>query len=528
MFCYQCEQTAHGVGCAATGSCGKNPEISDLQDLLVHAVKLAARRLAGVPAAERPQEAAALIEDALFATVTNVNFDADRLTGLIGQVAALAGPDCGFIPANDPAGLSAQAESTGIVSRRARFGEDVAGLQDLLLFGVKGVAAYAYHARRLGRTDPAVDAFMVEALARLADHPTDVNELVGLNLKCGAITVAVLALLDEANTGGFGHPVPTPVRMGHVPGKAILVSGHDLADLKALLEQTEGTGVNVYTHGEMLPAHAYPELRKHAHLAGHFGGAWMWQRREFDQFPGPVLMTTNCIQRPADSYADRLYTCGPVAWPGVKHIDGHDFTALITAAREQPGFDDEAADAADHLVGFGHNAVLGAADAVIGAVKSGVIKKFVLIGGCDGADTARSYYGDLAEQAPQDWMILTLGCGKFRLLGKDYGTVGGLPRLLDMGQCNDAYSAVKVAMALADAFDCGVNDLPLNLVLSWYEQKAVCILLALLHLGVKNVRIGPSLPAFVSPAVLKVLVDTFNVMPVGSVESDLAALSSAA
>jgi hydroxylamine reductase len=527
MFCYQCEQTARGTGCADTGSCGKNPDIADLQDVLIHVIKVMAQALSYVPAEQRSAAASALIEEALFATVTNVNFDPARIEALIDRITSATGSQSPSWVSPGSAGLQAQAKRTAVEFRRATSGPDIAGLQDLLLFGIKGAAAYAYHARRLGRTDPAIDTFLIEGLARLADNESSVDELLALNLKCGEITVAVLALLDEANTSAFGHPLPTPVRMGHVPGKAILVSGHDLADLKALLEQTEGAGINTYTHGEMLPAHGYPELKRHPHLAGHFGGAWMLQKREFDAFPGPIVMTTNCIQKPAETYADRLFTCGAVAWPGIKHVDGTDFSAVIAAARAAPGFVDET-NAGDHLVGFGHTAVLGVADTVIGAVKSGAVKKFVLIGGCDGADTARSYYGDLASAAPKDWMILTLGCGKFRLLGKDYGAIAGLPRLLDMGQCNDAYSAVKVALALADAFQCGVNELPLNIVLSWYEQKAVCILLALLHLGVKNIRIGPSLPAFVSPAVLKVLVDSLNVMPIGSVEADLQAMTAAA
>lgn len=516
MFCYQCEQTSQNAGCTNTGSCGKTPEVSDIQDMLVDASKNLARRLAAQPADQRPAAAAILLEDALFATVTNVNFDPSRLNVLIAEVAAMAGDDVAAFGVD-------KAPSVGVEARRKGYGEDVAGLQDLLLFGLKGMAAYAHHARRLGKTSPVVDAFMVEGLARLADNVADVNELVGLNLKCGEVTVTVMALLDDANTSFGGHPVPTPVRLGHVPGKAILVSGHDLGDLKALLEQTEGTGINVYTHGEMLPCHGYPDLKKHKHLVGNFGGAWQWQRREFATFPGPILMTTNCIQKPAESYAGRLFTCGPVAFPGVRHVAGTDFSEVIAAAKAAPGFTDET-DEGTHMVGFGHHAVLGVAGTVIDAVKAGAIKRFLLIGGCDGADTVRSYYTDLAAKAPADWVLLTLGCGKFRVIGKDYGTIGGLPRLLDMGQCNDSYSAVKVALALADAFQCGVNDLPLNLVLSWYEQKAVCVLLALLHLGVKNIRIGPSLPAFVSPAVLKVLVDTFNIMPVGTADGDLAAM----
>ncbi len=524
MFCFQCEQTASGTGCITVGACGKSPETAALQDLLVEAAKTLASKLSLLAPAARPTQAAALLEDALFGTVTNVSFDPKRIADLIGDVASLAGPECGFVPASTLAGLQAQGERAGIVARRTILGEDASALQELLTYGLKGMAAYAHHARRLGFSDPAVDAFMVDALATLAKGESDINALIGLNLKCGEITVAVLALLDKANTESYGHPVPTPVALGHVPGKSILVSGHDLADLKALLEQTEGTGINIYTHGEMLPAHGYPELKKHKHLVGHFGGAWMLQRKEFPAFPGAILMTTNCIQRPTDDYADRLFTGGLVSWPGISHIPAQDYSAVIAAAKSAPGFADTK-DAGTHLVGFGHHAVLGVADKVIEAVKAGTVKHFTLIGGCDGSDTDRSYYTDLAAALPQDWMILTLGCGKFRVIGNDYGTVGGLPRLLDMGQCNDAFSAVKVAMALADAFGCGINDLPLNLVLSWYEQKAVCILLALLHLGVKNIRIGPSLPAFVSPGVLKVLVETFNVMPIGTVEDDLKAMA---
>ncbi|WP_107991564.1 hydroxylamine reductase [Breoghania corrubedonensis] len=526
MLCYQCEQTTPGGGCSDIGVCGKEPDVADLQDLLIDAAQRLARSLSTVPAEQRPQGASAQLENALFTTVTNVNFDAESIEALIVAVDTMTDP------ANPEASGASREErltnayKVGISARRARQGENVTGLQDLLLFGLKGMAAYAHHARRLGRTDPVVDAFMIEALAKLAEGLSDPDALIALNLKCGEVTVAVLALLDGANTGSYGHPVPTAVRMGHVPGKAILVSGHDLKDLKALLEQTEGTGINIYTHGEMLPAHGYPELNKYPHLAGHYGGAWMRQRREFENFPGPILMTTNCIQRPAPTYEDRIYTCGLVAFPFVKHVEGSDFSALLEAAKATPGFTDET-NAGDHLVGFGHNAVLSVADTIIDAVKSGALKKFVLIGGCDGVKFDRSYYTDLATSLPQDWAILTLGCGKFRVIGHDYGNIGGLPRLLDMGQCNDAFSAVKVAMALADAFECSINDLPLHLVLSWYEQKAICILLALLHLGVKNIRIGPSLPAFITPSVLQVLVDTFNVMPIDTVENDLKAMQAA-
>jgi hydroxylamine reductase len=377
------------------------------------------------------------------------------------------------------------------------------------------------------RSDPTVDAFTIEALARLDAGESDVDALLGLALATGRTSVDVLALLDAAHVATFGRPEPTPVRIGHRPGRAILVSGHDLVDLKALLEQTAGTGIDVYTHGEMLPAHGYPELKKYPHLAGHFGGAWMRQQKEFPDFPGPIVMTTNCLQDPDPSYAGRLFTRDVVGWPGISHIDGRDFSGVVAAALEMPGFTDEVTHST-HLVGFGHDAVLGVADTVIEAVKSGKIEHFALIGGCDGSEGERSYYTDVAEAMPADWMILTLGCGKYRLLGRDWGTVAGLPRLLDMGQCNDAFSAVKVAQALAGAFECGIDDLPLSLVLSWFEQKAVCVLLALLHLGVRNIRIGPRLPAFVTPKVLSVLVDRFALKPIGDPEADVRAMASAA
>ncbi|WP_237152268.1 hydroxylamine reductase [Oryzibacter oryziterrae] len=528
MFCYQCEQTSRGTGCVKVGACGKSPEVADLQDVLVHAAKRLASRYAGVDAAARPAELAELLEDALFVTVTNVNFDADAVVAQIRKVVAATGAAAAGVAAEaDQAALVAWAGPSQILPRKETLGEDVTGLQELLLYGLKGMAAYAHHARQMHRADPVVDAFTVEALAKLDANVSDINELIGLNLKCGEVTVNVLALLDKAHTDTFGKPEPTPVLMGHVPGKAILVSGHDLVDLKALLEQTEGKGINIYTHGEMLPAHGYPELKKFKHLVGHFGGAWMLQQREFPNFPGAILMTTNCLMSPFETYEGRLFTRNLVGWPGISHIEGRDFSAVIASALAAPGFTDSAK-TGEHLVGFGHDAVLGVADKVIDAVKSGEIKHFALIGGCDGSEGERSYYTDLATTIPKDWVILTLGCGKYRVLGHDYGTVAGLPRLLDMGQCNDSFSAVKVAMALADAFNCGLNDLPLSIVLSWFEQKAVCVLLALLHLGVKNIRIGPKLPAFVSSNVLKVLVDTFNLMPVGDVDEDIKAMSKAA
>ncbi len=546
MFCFQCEQTRRGIACTERGVCGKDDETATLQDLLLHAAQGIARyahRAATLGA--RDDAIDRFVADALFTTMTNVNFDPARIETLLHQAAAIrdqaralyveaaraagqepetvAGP-AQWQPAADRAGLLAQGRALAINGRIERQGADRVGLQELLTYGVKGSAAYACHARILGHESPAAYAFFHEALEALAADQADTGALLALNLRCGEVALEVLELLDRANTTAFGTPVPTPVHMGGLPGKAILVSGHDLEDLRVLLEQTAGTGIRIYTHGEMLPAHGYPELKRFPHLAGHYGGAWMKQRQEFDAFPGAILMTTNCIQQPAPSYRDRLFTCGLVAWPGVQHIAGRDFAPVIAAAQAAPGFA-AAEPARTHVVGFGHGTVLGVADAVLDAVKQGTLKRFVLIGGCDGAESGRNYYTRLAEEMPKDWMVLTLGCGKFRVINSDLGTVAGLPRLLDMGQCNDSYSAIKVAQALAGALGVGVNDLPLNLVVSWYEQKAVCVLLALLHLGVRNIRLGPKLPAFLTPALLQVLVDKFNIMPIGEVEADLAAMA---
>ncbi len=549
MFCYQCEQTAHRTGCTVLGVCGKTPDTAALQDLLVHAAKgiaMYAHRAARL--GHRDPEVDAFVVDALFTTVTNVNFDPERIVELLHRAQAIrelarivyrdaclanaARPDrldgpAAWVPAPDLDGLTRQGCEVAIPTRIAGLGADIVGLQELLTYGVKGAAAYACHARSLGREDPAVYAFFHEALDALTRPSPDLGDLLALNLRCGEISLRVLELLDGANTGSFGDPVPTPVLMGHVRGKAILVSGHDLKDLEALLEQTAGLGINIYTHGEMLPAHGYPHLKRHPHLAGHYGGAWMKQRTEFEAFPGAILMTTNCIQKPAPSYQNRLFTCGLVAWPGVAHIPDGDFRPAIEAALAAPGFVEESP-VRHHMVGFGHHAVTAVAGTVIDAVKQGAIKRFVLIGGCDGAESGRNYYTEMAETMPDDWVVLTLGCGKFRVVDCDLGTIGGLPRLLDMGQCNDAFSAIKVAQALAGAFGVGVNDLPLSLVVSWYEQKAVCVLLALLHLGIRNIRLGPKLPAFLTPALLQVLVERFNIMPIGTVEADLAAMANAA
>jgi hydroxylamine reductase len=425
-----------------------------------------------------------------------------------------------FVPEKNVEGLIAQGGLVSFDGRQADLGADIAGLQDLMLFGLKGAAAYVDHAVVLGVEDEGLFASFHEGMDYLTRTDASAEDLLAWCLKTGEINMRAMELLDSANTGSYGHPEPTQVRVTPVSGKAILISGHDLKDLKALLEQTEGKGINVYTHGEMLPAHGYPELKKHAHLAGNYGGAWQDQAKEFAAFPGAILMTTNCIQRPRDTYKDRIFTTGLVAWPGVTHIADGDFAPVIEAALAAPGF---AGDEPEKTitVGFGHNAVLGVADAVIDAVKAGDIRHFFLVGGCDGAKSGRNYYTDFAKAVPDDCVILTLACGKYRFNKLDFGDIGGIPRLLDIGQCNDAYSAVKIALALSEAFGVGVNELPLSLVLSWYEQKAVAILLTLLHLGIKNIRLGPTLPAFVTPAVLQILVDNYGIKLVGTAQEDL-------
>ncbi|MBI5882408.1 MAG: hydroxylamine reductase [Elusimicrobia bacterium] len=545
MFCYQCEQAVGGKGCTKVGVCGKDPETAALQDALLRVatgISQYAHRARALSVKDAGLDR--FVVEALFTTVTNVNFDPSRLEALVRQGGELrdkarqlferaasksgkpagkvSGPATWEIPSGRSA-LVAESRALGIDSRKAANGGDVTGLQELLTYGVKGTAVYADHALILGQESDEVYAFFHEALSFLADDPKDINELLKWNLRCGEVNLKVMGLLDAANTGTYGHPEPTKVRVEPVKGKAILISGHDLKDLEELLKQTEGKGVNVYTHGEMLPAHAYPGLKKYKHLAGNYGGAWQEQQKEFARFPGAVLMTTNCIQKPAESYQGRIFTSGLVAWPGVSHIADRDFSRVIKAALEAEGFKADGHDASI-TVGFGRNAVLGVADKVIAAVQGKKIRHFFLIGGCDGAKPGRNYYTDLATAVPKDCVILTLACGKFRFNKLDFGDINGIPRLLDVGQCNDAYSAVQIAAALAGAFKCGVNDLPLSLVLSWYEQKAVCILLSLLHLGIKNIRLGPTLPAFVTPAALQVLVDKFGIAPTTTPAKDLEAI----
>ena len=542
MFCYQCEQTSQRSGCTSVGVCGKNPETAALQDLLLHALKgisVFAHRAAKAGVRDKQLEQFTL--DALFTTVTNVNFDPEKIQGLIldagryletarkmylgslgsSSPCSFNGATC-FIPAENLDDLIRQGEETGIEARQEALGADIVGLQELLTYGIKGMAAYAWHVQDAGGDIGTTTPFIFEALAAIAPGESNsVDQLLGLCMKCGETNFQVLEGLDGIHTQAFGHPVPTVVRLTPVAGPCILVSGHNLEDLKALLEQTEGLGVNVYTHGEMLPAHGYPNLKKHAHLLGHYGGAWQDQARDFDRFPGAILMTTNCIQLPKQSYFQRIFTSGLVAWPGVRHIEGRDFSVVVKTALRSPGFT-ETLEGKTLTLGFGHNAVLGVADKVVEAVKAGAIRHFFLVGGCDGAKTGRNYYTELTEQIPSDCVILTLGCGKFRFNRNDFGTIGGIPRLLDCGQCNDAYSAIRIASALSEAFGCGINELPLSLNISWYEQKAVAVLLTLLHLGVRNIRLGPTLPAFATPAIVAALQEKFNLMPITTAEADLA------
>lgn len=534
MFCFQCEQTKGGSGCLDFGVCGKDATTSALQDLLTQLALAAARYGAGSFDSETGRQAERFVVEALFTTVTNVNFDPDALAKMVrqgGEVVREARTATGSTtadPLESVGSLSIEAmvslaEDCSIMRRLQEAGEDVVSLQELALYGIKGLCAYLHHARVLGFDDDGIRRDVLRSMAFLASDPRDVPTLIEKALGIGELNLRVMELLDRANTTTYGHPVPTPVRMSGVRGKAILVSGHDLKDLEELLKQTEGAGINVYTHGEMLPAHGYPELKKHTHLVGNYGGAWQLQLREFAEFPGAILMTTNCIQSPRPEYVDRIFTSGLVGWPGVRHIEGRDFRPVIEAALAAPGFAEDEPELTT-LVGFGHNTLMENAGAVIDAVKSGALRHIFLIGGCDGARFGRNYFTELAEKVPQDCVILTLACGKYRFNKLDFGTLGGLPRLLDVGQCNDAYSAIVVASELAKAFGCGVNELPLSLVLSWYEQKAVAILLTLLHLGIKNIRIGPTLPAFVSPNVLSALVENFRIQPIRTPEEDLQAI----
>ena len=540
MFCYQCEQTAKGTGCTVLGVCGKQPEVAALQDLLLYTLMgLSQVAVAGRKVGVSDPDVNVFTVKAAFSTLTNVDFDPDRFLVLITEAAGkrdrlkatvkAAGGKIDFpegastfVPKTTVEELIKQAEPFGLKSYPAAT-PDILSLMHTVLFGIKGVSAYADHALILGQQDDSVFAFVHEGLAAIQRADLSLDDWVGLALKCGAAAVKAMELLDAGNTGTYGHPVPTKVPLGHKKGKAILVSGHDLKDLEALLKQTEGKGISIYTHGEMLPTHGYPKLKKYNHFYGHYGTAWQNQIREFPDFPGAILMTTNCIQRPKIEYKDNLFTSGMVGWPGIPHVSDLNFKPVIDKALSMPGFQEDK-NGKDVTVGFARNAVLGVADKVVGAVKSGAIRHFFLVAGCDGAKPGRNYYTEFVEKVPKDCVVLTLACGKYRFYDKELGDIGGIPRLLDAGQCNDAYSAVQIASALAKAFNVQINDLPLSMILSWYEQKAVCILLALLHLGIKGIRLGPSLPAFITPNVLDVLVKNFDIKPIGTADGDLKAI----
>lgn len=548
MFCYQCEQTDRAggnAGCTIKGNCGKDATTAALQDLLVHVCKgiaqhaVAARELGLEP----DREAAAFAVHGMFSTLTNVNFNATRFVKLIHegtghrdriraaheQAALAAGHDparpggaASFQPAKGVDELLLQAGDVGILADREELGDDIVGLRAFLLYALKGVCAYAHHARVVNFQSDEVDSEIEAHLAYLAAGPRHREELLQRLLEVGSTNLKVMALLDSANTGTFGTPAPAKVRISAVEGKAILVSGHGFDELLEILRQTEGTGIQVYTHGEMLPAHSYPELRKYPHLAGNYGGAWQDQQQEFTAFPGPVVMTSNCLIEPLPAYRTRTFTTGPVGWPGVRHIDDHDFKNVIRAARATAGFP-ETEPEKRITIGYGRRALLEIGDDIVNAIRTGDIRHMFLIGGCDGSAPGRDYYTELARATPDESVILTLGCNKYRFNKLTHGTTpGGLPRLLDVGQCNDAYSAIRVAETLATAMDCTVNDLPLTLVLAWFEQKALAILTTVLFLGLRNVRTGPTVPAFVTPPVWKLLEERFGLRTSESAQKDLA------
>ena len=526
MFCFQCEQTARGTGCCGkAGVCEKSADVAGLQDQLTGALIGLARSTVGDTLAT--SNTYKLMIKGLFTTITNVNFNEKTLNELIDEVHAEKEklvPNCSSCDA--PCGRNDDYDMNNVWDAD----EDIRSLKSLILFGIRGMAAYAYHAGVLGYESEEVNKFFAKALFAIGED-WGMDQLLPIVLEVGQVNFACMELLDKANTETYGNPVPVTVPLKVEKGPFIVISGHDLYDLKQLLEQTKDKGINIYTHGEMLPAHGYPELKKYAHLKGNFGTAWQNQQKEFANIPAPVLFTTNCLMPPKDSYKDRVYTTEVVSYPELVHIgEDKDFTPVIEKALELGGYAEDTQFTGINggetvMTGFAHGTVLGVADKVIEAVKNGDIKRFILVGGCDGAKPGRNYYTELVKNTPSDTVILTVACGKYRFNDLDLGTVAGLPRILDMGQCNDAFSAVKVAVALAEAFGCGVNDLPLSIVLSWYEQKAVCVLLTLLYLGIKNIRLGPTLPAFVSPNVLNYLVEQYNIAPIGTAEADLKAIN---
>ena len=540
MFCYQCEQTFGGKGCTKSGVCGKTPEIANLQDLLIYQLK-------GISCYARPlieqgkkidKEVVKFVENSLFTTLTNVNFDAEAHVRLLKESAKIKQamkeqapegiyPDAATYQLSETKeDMLKDSDKAGIMYNKD-LDEDIRSLRSTILYGLKGISAYGHQARFIGFQDDQIDHMYFLVLETTTNDKLTLEEMIRMTMRVGETSVQVIKLLDDANTSRFQNPTAHKVNVKVKKGPFIIVSGHDLHDLEMLLEQTKGKGINIYTHGEMLPSHGYPELKKYKHLVGNFGSAWQNQQKEFDEIPGCILMTTNCLMKPRDSYKDRIYSTSVVGWDGFKHIDvkedgTKDFSEIIKKALELGGFDKDE-DKEEILVGFGHHETLSHAGEIVKAVKDGAIRHFFLIGGCDGARPGRSYYTDYAQLVPKDCVILTLACGKYRFNKLDFGTVAGLPRLLDVGQCNDAYSAIRIATALADAFDTDVNSLPLSIVLSWYEQKAVADLLALLSLGIKGMYLGPSLPAFLSPNVFQYLVDTFNIRAISTPEDDLKA-----
>lgn len=539
MFCYQCEQTAGGKGCTKLGVCGKTPEIANLQDLLIYQLKgisFYAKHLLD-SGLNVDKSIVSFIENCLFTTLTSVNFNVDdhvrllkqsrdiknNLKNMVGTTEYIT-PSAAYELPETKADMLRDAPMAGIMYDKA-LDPDIRSLRQTILYGLKGISAYGHQARELSYYSDNVDNFYITALEAITDNTLTVEELIRLTLKTGDMAIEIMKKLDEANTTIYGNPSPHTVNVHIKKGPFIIVSGHDLKDLEMLLKQTEGLGINIYTHGEMLPSHGYDGLKKYKHLIGNFGGAWQDQQKQFDNLPGCILMTTNCLMQPRDTYKDRIYSTNVVGWDGIKYIekkpDGEkDFSEIIKQSLELGGFTEDQ-DVKEIIVGFGHEAALSHAGELVEAVKSKQIRHFFLIGGCDGARPGRSYFTDFATIVPDDCMILTLACGKYRFNKLDFGTVAGLPRLLDIGQCNDVYSAILIANALADAFGTDVNDLPLSLIVSWYEQKAVADLLALLSLGIKNIYLGPTLPAFLSPNVLQYLVDTFQLRLISNPEDDI-------
>lgn len=529
MFCFQCEQTAGCSGCTgAAGVCGKKADTAKLQDELTGALIGLARSVEGNMhlLTERTDD---LVIEGLFTTVTNVNFNNETITALIRRIEDEKNR---MVPGCTACGAPCGRNDDYDMNDLWQADEDIRSLKSLILFGIRGMAAYAYHANVLGYRDQEVNRFFYKALYAVGARDWGMAELLPVVLEVGEVNLKCMELLDRANTQTYGSPAPTQVSLTVEKGPFIVISGHDLYDLKQLLEQTKDLGINIYTHGEMLPAHAYPELKKYAHLKGNFGTAWQNQQKEFADIPAPVVFTTNCLMPPKAGYADRVFTTEVVSYPQIVHLEAmaesrqKDFTPVIKKALELGGYDQDmhftGINGGDHVMtGFGRDAVLAVSDTVIEAVKSGALKHFFLVGGCDGARPGRNYYTEFVKQTPADTVILTLACGKYRFNDLDLGTIGGLPRIMDMGQCNDAYSAIRVALALADAFECSVNELPLSMVLSWYEQKAVCILLTLLHLGIQNILLGPTLPAFISPNVLNYLVEHYHIAPIDTPENDI-------